>query len=117
MEKIRILRCNPEPNIAHRCVFSSKAMPDIQLIGSAGTSDEVVQAFAQEGPELVLMGSAYRDEHLRLEQSRALHHSWRKDEAALAEWLEYRYNTPSKITGGAVGAAANPRNLSWRQDF
>ncbi len=40
------------------------------------------------------LSSNYREEHLKLEHSGALKHSWREDEAALAQQLEYRRNVP-----------------------
>ncbi len=41
-----------------------------------------------------VVSSDYREEHLKLEQAGAIHHSWREDEAALGPGIEYRPKAP-----------------------
>jgi hypothetical protein len=56
------------------------------------------QIFYEFDPELRLrrafLSSEYRQEHIQKELAGALHHSWREDEAVLAQGLEYRRRKP-----------------------
>ena len=45
-------------------------------------------------PTKAFLSSNYREEHLKLEASGLIKHSWRDDEAGLAKGLEYRSAAP-----------------------